>query len=87
LSTLRVPTANASAQMVNDINASLASLRGWMLTGNDTFKSERSAVWESIDNGRAQMDDLSKTWTNPDNVRNWTEFKPSLMNLKSPNNK
>ena len=68
LANLRVPTANASAQMVNDINASLASLRGWMLTGNDTFKIERSAVWQSIENGRSEMDNLSKTWTNPDNV-------------------
>lgn len=78
LSSLRVPTANASAQMVNDINSSLASLRGWMLTGNDTFKTERAAVWQSIDNGRRTMDELSKTWTNPDNVRNWAEFKTTL---------
>ena len=61
LSSLRVPTANASAQMVSDINASLASLRGWMLTGNDTFKVERSAVWTSIDRTKASMDELSKT--------------------------
>lgn len=78
LSSLRVPTANASAQMVNDINSSLASLRGWMLTGNDTFKVERAAVWESINHGREEMDALSQTWTNPDNVRNWAEFKTIL---------
>ncbi|MBT5074854.1 MAG: hypothetical protein HOM63_14135 [Kordiimonadaceae bacterium] len=73
LSSLRVPTANASAQMVNDINSSLASLRGWMLTGNDIFKVERVAVWESIANGKSEMDQLSQTWTNPDNVSNWAE--------------
>lgn len=78
ISTLRVPTANASAKMVSDINGSLASLRGWMLTGNETFKSERSVVWASITKGRASMDKLSKTWTNPDNVKNWNEFKTIL---------
>ena len=78
LSSLRVPTANASAQMVNDINSSLASLRGWMLTGNDIFKVERVAVWESIANGKSEMDQLSQTWTNPDNVSNWAEFKTIL---------
>tara|TARA_R110002096_G_scaffold416576_3_gene619687 strand:- start:125330 stop:127528 length:2199 start_codon:yes stop_codon:yes gene_type:complete len=78
LSSLRVPTANASAQMVSDINASLASLRGWMLTGNDTFKVERSAVWTSIDRTKASMDELSKTWTNPKNVSDWAVFKGTL---------
>ena len=33
---LRMPTAQTSAQLTNDINASLAALRGWMLTGNPT---------------------------------------------------
>ncbi|MBL4601577.1 MAG: MCP four helix bundle domain-containing protein [Emcibacteraceae bacterium] len=82
LSSLRVPTANASAQMVNDINASLASLRGWMLTGNDTFKTERSAVWSSIDKNEAKMDELSQAWTNPKNVSDWAEFKVTLEEFK-----
>ena len=82
LSSLRVPTANASAQMVNDINASLASLRGWMLTGNETFKVERTAVWDNIDNNKAIMDELSKTWTNPKNVSDWAEFKAILDEFK-----
>jgi methyl-accepting chemotaxis protein len=72
---LRVPTANASAKMVSNINASLASLRGWMLTGNPVFKQERAIVWEDIAKVRKDMDRLSATWTNADNVRNWNEFK------------
>jgi methyl-accepting chemotaxis protein len=75
---LRVPTAQASAGMVNDINASLAALRGWMLTGNPAFKKGRAAVWADIDKVRADMDRLSATWTNPDNVKKWTEFKVTL---------
>lgn len=83
LSTLRVPTATASAQMVNDINSSLASLRGWMLTGNENFKTERAAVWNSIDNNKDELDKLSQSWTNSNNVANWSEFKTVLAEFKT----
>jgi len=75
---LRVPTAAASSGMVSDINLSLAALRGWMLTGNPAFKVERAAAWHNIDGSRSEMDELSKTWTNPDNVKKWQEFKGIL---------
>ncbi len=47
--------------MTEDIQASLASLRGWMLTGNTAFKADRAQVWADIDKQRAAMDELSKT--------------------------
>jgi len=72
---LRVPTANASANMVKNINASLASLRGWMLTGNPSFKEERAAVWHDIDNTMATLEQFSRNWTNPDNVTKLQEMK------------
>ena len=75
---LRMPTAQTSAQLTNDINASLAALRGWMLTGNPAFKTERAAVWRSIAIARANMDELSSNWTNPKNVENWSKFKTIL---------
>ncbi len=75
---LRMPTAEASGNMVNNINASLAALRGWMLTGNEKFKTQRHAVWQDIAKVRATMDELSKSWTNPKNVEEWTAFKATL---------
>lgn len=75
---LRMPTAQSSAALTNSINASLAALRGWMLTGNPAFKDERGRVWESIDETRSTIDELSANWTNPDNVANWQEFKTIL---------
>ncbi|MGZ0190403.1 MAG: MCP four helix bundle domain-containing protein, partial [Alphaproteobacteria bacterium] len=75
---LRVPTAFASGGIVRDIYASLASLRGWMLTGNEKFKTERAAVWASIDAERAEMDHLSSTWTVARNIEKWNEFKGIL---------
>ncbi len=75
---LRMPTASASQRMVQNIYASLASLRGWMLVGNTAFKDARAAVWADIDATRAEMDRLSENWTNPKNVENWTGFKVVL---------
>ncbi len=75
---LRVPTSAASLTMVNDINASLAALRGWMLTGNTAFKTDRAAIWKSIDSGKEKMDKFSKDWTNSDNIKKWEEIKATL---------
>ena len=42
---LRTPTAHASLMMLNGMNHSLASLRGWILLGDPKFKQERSIAW------------------------------------------
>jgi len=79
---LRVPTAIASANLVNNINASLAALRGWMLTGNETFKARRAAVWRDIDKVSSDLDKLSKNWTNPANVQRWTDVKATIAEFR-----
>ncbi|HER27095.1 MAG TPA: PAS domain S-box protein, partial [Rhodospirillales bacterium] len=71
---LRIPTALASSTMAKDIYASLASLRGWMLTGNANFKTERAEIWQKIFQTKTDMDILSKGWTNPDNIEKWKNF-------------
>ncbi len=75
---LRVPTSQASTETAKDINASLAALRGWMLTGNAGFKAERALVWNNIGKTREVMDGLSRNWTNPENNAAWTRFKTVL---------
>lgn len=75
---LRVPTSAASSALINDVNASLASLRGWMITGNENFKIERKIVWQDIVKQRASMDRLSQTWTVPANIQKWKDFKTTL---------
>ncbi len=72
---LRTPTAQASAALINSINASLSNLRGWMLTGNYVFTVGRAQVWNDIATTRSAMDELSSNWTNPDNVAQWQDFK------------
>jgi methyl-accepting chemotaxis protein len=84
---LRTPTSQASARLVNDINASLASLRGWMLTGNPAFKKERAAVWADIGLIRDEVDKLSAHWTNPANQEAWADMKAVLDEFSAAQNK
>ncbi|MGI9494109.1 MAG: CHASE3 domain-containing protein, partial [Geminicoccaceae bacterium] len=58
IANLQVPSAAASARMTNNVNASLAALRGWMLTGDESFKSNRVAVWHDIDRTTDELDRL-----------------------------
>lgn len=80
---LRVPTSQASARMVNSINASLANLRGYMLTGNKMFKEGRARDWDQIAKDEEMIDGLSKNWTVPKNVENWKTFKTTLAEFKT----
>ncbi len=84
---LRTPTAQASASMVNNINASLAALRGWMLTGNKAFKKDRTAIWADIAKVQKDMDTLSKSWTDSANIEQWSEFKTILAKFNSAQTK
>ncbi len=84
---LRTPTSQASARLVNDINASLASLRGWMLTGNSAFKKERASVWADIALVRDEIDGLSAQWTNPANQEAWADMKAVLDEFSAAQNK
>ena len=79
ISDLRAPTAQASMKVLNGINYSLAGLRGWMLLGNEKFKQDRADGWSDwIDAGYGEMLDLSKSWTNPENVERLKAIEPEL---------
>jgi len=75
---LRMPTAAASSNLDKDIYATLAYLRGYMLTGAGKFKKQRAEVWIDIDATVGKMDELSKSWTNPKNVEELQALKGLL---------
>ena len=60
---LRVPTALTANDLVAEVYASLAALRGWLITGNDAFKAERTVLWKEIQKHGSEMDRLSGHWT------------------------
>jgi methyl-accepting chemotaxis protein len=80
---LRVPTAMNASELVSEVYATLASLRGWLISGNDVFKTERVGLWQEIQKRGAEMDRLSTQWTNPQNKQDWKEAKPLLDELRS----
>ncbi|SDM11629.1 HAMP domain-containing methyl-accepting chemotaxis protein [Maricaulis salignorans] len=83
---LRTPTSQASLALTGNISASLASLRGWMLTGDETYRTQRAAIWGEIAQQRATMDRLSQSWTDADNIAQWDEFKSILAEFSAAQN-
>jgi len=83
----RVPTAQASLSLVTEVYASLAALRGYMLTGNPARKAESEAAWVTIGALRKRLDRLSTEWTNPENVKRYAELKTVLDELQSSQRK
>ncbi|MBA6256831.1 MULTISPECIES: methyl-accepting chemotaxis protein [unclassified Colwellia] len=76
---LRIPTAQASASVLNGVNHALAALRGWMLLGKDKFKDERQSAWDiEITPAIATLDKMSANWTNPKNIIKLKEIKALL---------
>lgn len=84
---LRTPTTQASSAMTRHIYSSLATLRGWVLTGDRRYIDDRSKVWDDIAATKQTLDDLSKNWTNPDNIKKWSRFKQILENFSIQQNR
>ena len=84
---LRVPTAMAASDVVAGVYASLASLRGWLITGNDVFKAERATLWKDIQRHGSEMDGLASHWTVEQNKADWKQAKPLLDELRSAQDK
>jgi len=79
---LRVPTAAASASILNGVNHALAALRGWMILGTDKFKNERQLAWDDeINSSLAILEEKSVNWTNPENVTRLAELKLLLVDF------
>ena len=79
---LRVPTAMTASDVVAGVYASLASLRGFLITGNDAFKAERATLWKEIQAHGSDMDRLSGHWTVEQNKVDWNQAKPLLDELR-----
>jgi methyl-accepting chemotaxis protein len=76
---LRAPTAQASLSMQNGMNRSLAALRGWMLLGNDKFRTERNLAWdEDINPALQAMKQFAVNWTDPTNVKRLDTIESNL---------
>ncbi len=80
---LRAPTSQASIMMLNGMNHSLAALRGWIILGNKNFKQERADAWEKeIEPSLAFMQNVSKSWTDPGNIKRLQLIEENIVEFK-----
>ena len=85
---LRTPTAHASLMMLNGMNHSLASLRGWILLGDPKFQAEHSVAWdEQIYPSLKQMHELAPKWTDPENKTRLKSIEEEINIFKSTQKK
>jgi len=81
---LRTPTAHASLMMLNGINHSLASLRGWIILGDQKFQTERSIAWEEqINPSLNLLHGLAPNWTDPENKIRLQSIEKEIVNFKA----
>ena len=81
---LRTPTAHASLMMLNGINHSLASLRGWIILGDLKFQTERSIAWqEQVIPSLKMMHGLAPNWTDQENKIRLKSIEEEINNFKT----
>jgi methyl-accepting chemotaxis protein len=80
---LRVPVALESTELVGNLYSTLATLRGYLLTGNPQAKADRAAMWRELDTTTAAFDRRAERFTNPQNKRMWSEAKALLAEFRS----
>jgi len=85
--TLRTPVSLNSTQLVGNLYSTLATLRGYLLTGNPQGKLDRAAMWKELDATAAEFDKMAERFTNPENKRIWTEAKALLNEFRAAQDK
>ena len=79
----RVTTVQTTHKLLNGVNQSLASLRGWMLLGDEKFKIERHEVWAGeIDPSKEGLEKLSLNWKDQNNIQLFKSVEQDLVSFK-----
>ncbi len=84
---LRMKTVLLGKDVINGVNKSLASLRGYMILGDNPEKAQamintRLSAWSDIDKAMSEYDTLAKNWTVPANVKRLNDIKSELAFFK-----
>jgi methyl-accepting chemotaxis protein len=87
LVTLRAPVSIRSTEMVGNLYSTLATLRGYLLTGNPQGKADRAAMWKELDSTAAEFDKMAERFTNSENKTKWAEAKAIMREFRSAQDK
>jgi len=80
----RVPTAEAGETLLEGLYHSVSELRGYMLYEDPAYERDRRQVWQKrILPSLALLNELSATWTNPENLRRLEELNESIATFRA----
>jgi methyl-accepting chemotaxis protein len=80
---LRAPVAVASTGLTSDVHATLAALRGYLLTGTSEAKAAKASAWKGLDETAAAFDKMAAHFTIPENKRKWAEAKALVQEFRA----
>lgn len=87
MTNLRTPVALASTELVGNLYSTLATLRGYLLSGNPQGKLDRMSMWKEMDRTAAVFDEQAAQFTNPENRQKWEQAKLLLAEFRAAQDK
>ncbi|WP_128936859.1 methyl-accepting chemotaxis protein [Bradyrhizobium zhanjiangense] len=87
MTNLRTPVALASTELIGDLYSTLATLRGYLLSGNPQGKLDRMSMWKEMDRTVAAFDEQAAQFTNPENRQKWEQAKLLLAEFRAAQDK
>lgn len=82
MTNLRTPVALASTELIGNLYSTLATLRGYLLSGNPQGKLDRMSMWKEMDRTAAAFDEQAAQFTNPENRQKWEQAKLLLAEFR-----
>lgn len=76
---VELPTYNGLIEIDKHLFQLSSAFRGWLLTHEERFKTERTVTLHSLDRLILTMDKLTDSWSDPHRIKTWSEIK-SLLN-------
>ncbi|WP_027575151.1 methyl-accepting chemotaxis protein [Bradyrhizobium sp. WSM1743] len=87
MTNLRTPVALASTELIGNLYSTLATLRGYLLSGNPQGKLDRASMWKEMDRTVAAFDEQAAQFTNPENRQKWEQAKLLLAEFRAAQDK
>lgn len=82
LTGVRVPAAATQSEIIKQVYFSLAAMRGYLLTGKDSFKQDRADAWVQIEVDMANLDALNARDSNAAITEKWPASRTLLEEIK-----
>lgn len=77
-----VPSAFSGSQLATDVNASMAALRGWVLTADPQFKTDREEIWGRIATEVSELDRYAALDDTSADAQLWLTIKDQLLRFE-----